>query len=150
MRRYGCTHGCGNIIEYLIDKIIASDLREIASHLYKVGGYPALDTSCAISKNLIMTAITSSPPWKADPLGCHIRIYNKKNPSKWNKTNGYASARLNKSQNRSLPYEQPHGGFGALGKATATWLVTGGGENPCRRHLSWAKIRKKVSKVKPL
>jgi len=42
----------------LISKIIASDLREIASRLYKVGGYPTLDRSPAIGENLIMTAIT--------------------------------------------------------------------------------------------
>jgi hypothetical protein len=34
--------------------------------------------SRAIAENVIMTAITSSPPLGADPLGCHIRIYNKK------------------------------------------------------------------------
>jgi len=39
-------------------KNIASDVREIASCLYDLGGCPALDTSYAISENLIMTAIT--------------------------------------------------------------------------------------------
>jgi len=29
-----------------------------------------------------MTAITSSPPLGADPLGCHIYLYNKRNPTK--------------------------------------------------------------------
>jgi len=42
----------------MIGKIIASDLREIASHLYEVGSDPGLDTSRAIWENLIMTAIT--------------------------------------------------------------------------------------------
>jgi hypothetical protein len=79
--------------------IIASDLREIASHLHKVSRYPALDTSRAIGENLIMTAITSSPPVAADPLGCHIHIYHKRNPTKRKKTNVYTSARLNKSHN---------------------------------------------------
>jgi hypothetical protein len=65
----------------VISKIISGDLREIASFLYKVDSYPALDTSRAIGENLIMTAITSSPPLDADPLGCHIRIYNKRNPT---------------------------------------------------------------------
>ena len=56
----------------LIGNIIASDLREITSPLYKFGSYPTLDTSRAIGENLIMTAITSSPPLAADSLGCHI------------------------------------------------------------------------------
>jgi len=38
--------------------------------------------SRAIAENLIMTAITSSPPLGADPLGYHIRIDNKKTPRK--------------------------------------------------------------------
>jgi len=33
-----------------------------------------------LGENLIMTAITSSPPVGADPLGCHVRIYNKRTP----------------------------------------------------------------------
>jgi len=48
MGRYGCTRGCGRIIEQLIGKIFASDLREITSRLYEVGGYLALDKSRAI------------------------------------------------------------------------------------------------------
>jgi len=60
MRRYGCIRRCGTIIELLIGEIIASDLREIVSRLYKVGSYPALDTSRAIGENLIITAITAS------------------------------------------------------------------------------------------
>jgi hypothetical protein len=36
MKRYSCTCGCGNIIEKLIGKIIAGNLREIASGLYNV------------------------------------------------------------------------------------------------------------------
>jgi hypothetical protein len=55
-------------------KIIASYLREIASLLYVVCSYPALDTSHAIGENLIMTAINSSPPLGADPLGYRIPI----------------------------------------------------------------------------
>jgi hypothetical protein len=67
-----------------------------------------------------MTAITSPPPLGADPLGCHICIYNKRNPTKRNKTNAYASARLDKFHNRSVPYEQPHSGFGAQGNSTTS------------------------------
>jgi len=37
MRRYGCTHGCGIIVEWLIDKDIAGDGRDNASRRYKVG-----------------------------------------------------------------------------------------------------------------
>ena len=78
-----------------------------------------------------MTAITSSPPLGADPLGCHICIYNKRNPTKRNKTNAYASARLSKSHNRSVTYEQSHRGFRSRGNCTSTWVVTGGGKNLC-------------------
>jgi len=35
-------------MELLIGKIVASNFREIASGLYMVSGYPALDTSYAI------------------------------------------------------------------------------------------------------
>ena len=37
MGRYGCTCGCGNIIELEISKNIACNFREIVSCLYKVG-----------------------------------------------------------------------------------------------------------------
>jgi len=114
-----------------------------------VVGYLALDTSRAIGKYLIMTAITSSPPLGADPLDCHICIYKKRNHTKRNKTNAYASAQRNKFPNWPVPYEQPYGAFGAQGNSTSTWLVTGGSKNTCRHHLYWAEIHRKGSNVKP-
>jgi len=92
MRRYGGTRGCGNIIEQLIGKTIASDLREITRRQYKVASDLGLDTSGAIVENLVITAFTSSPSSGADPLGCHIYIYNERNPAKGNTTNVYVSA----------------------------------------------------------
>jgi len=53
---------------------------------------------------------------------------------------------FSKSNNRSVPYVQPHGGFSALGNSTFAWHVSGGGKILCRRHLYWAKIHEQVSK----
>jgi len=62
----------------------------------------------------------------------------------------YASAQLNKYHRWSVPYEQPHSGFGSRGTSTSTWLDSGSGKNPCRHHSYWAEIHKKVHNVKPL
>jgi len=107
------------------------------------------NTSHAIGENLIMTAITLSPPLGADPLGCHIHIYNRRNPVKRNKTNASASARLNKFNKWSVPYEQPHGGFGVWGNSTSTWLVSGGGKTCADTICSGPISLRKYTKLNP-
>jgi len=115
------------------------------SLLYNLCGYPALDTSCAIGENLIITAITSSPPLGADPLGCHIRIW-QKNPNKKTKPKcvrvrtKFVSPTTNQCPLSSLMADLVHGD---------TPYPVVGGKNLSRRHLYRPKIHTTVSKVNP-
>jgi hypothetical protein len=67
-----------------------------------------------------MTAITTSTPVGVDPLGCHIHLYNKRNPTKSNGTDAYASAHLNKSNKPSVLYDLPVAGLVARGNSTSS------------------------------
>jgi len=100
----------------------------------------------SIAENLIMTAISSSPPLRTDPLGCHIRVYIREIPQKETKPmrtppHDLISPTTDQFPMSSLSADLVHG---------ETPPPAVGGKNPCRRHLYRPEIHKMISKVKPL
>jgi len=100
----------------------------------------------SIAENLIMTAITSSPPLIADPLGCHIGIcVIRETPQKETKPirtppHDLISPTTDQCLISSLTVVRCTGN---------TPPPVGDGKNPCRRHLYRPEIHLNVSQVKP-